>query len=144
MCERSPSSFHLSPLNQLHISCEYLINSSPWQLVHMGIVPLPFFLLKICENINRHYLCIAFLFFYCCLFATQDNPADFSFYFDTSRRRTCYLAPERFCSPEFFQETSVIGGVQRSRVLVHQMDIFSLGSVRSNNIRFCEWHLVDV
>ena len=26
----------------------------------------------------------------------EDNPADFSFYFDTSGRRTCYLAPERF------------------------------------------------
>lgn len=57
----------------------------------------------------------------------QDNPADFSFYFDTSRRRTCYLAPERFCPPEFFQETSSITGIQRSRVLIHQMDIFSLG-----------------
>ncbi|KAI0213060.1 Phosphoinositide 3-kinase regulatory subunit 4 [Lamellibrachia satsuma] len=26
----------------------------------------------------------------------QDNPADFSYFFDTSRRRTCCLAPERF------------------------------------------------
>uniref|UniRef100_A0A8C4N7G5 non-specific serine/threonine protein kinase n=1 Tax=Eptatretus burgeri TaxID=7764 RepID=A0A8C4N7G5_EPTBU len=26
----------------------------------------------------------------------EDNPADFNFFFDTSRRRTCYLAPERF------------------------------------------------
>ena len=26
----------------------------------------------------------------------QDNPADFSYFFDTSRRRTCYIAPERF------------------------------------------------
>lgn len=25
----------------------------------------------------------------------EDNPADFSYFFDTSRRRTCYLAPER-------------------------------------------------
>jgi phosphoinositide-3-kinase regulatory subunit 4 len=25
-----------------------------------------------------------------------DDPSDFSFYFDTSGRRTCYLAPERF------------------------------------------------
>ncbi|QSS58835.1 VPS15 protein kinase [Histoplasma capsulatum] len=29
-------------------------------------------------------------------FLPEDNPADFSFYFDTSGRRTCYLAPERF------------------------------------------------
>jgi phosphoinositide-3-kinase regulatory subunit 4 len=27
----------------------------------------------------------------------EDNPADFSYFFDTSRRRTCYIAPERFC-----------------------------------------------
>ena len=26
----------------------------------------------------------------------EDNPADFSYFFDTSRRRTCYIAPERF------------------------------------------------
>jgi phosphoinositide-3-kinase, regulatory subunit 4 len=26
----------------------------------------------------------------------DDNPADFSYYFDTAGRRTCYLAPERF------------------------------------------------
>ncbi|CAG8479194.1 448_t:CDS:10 [Funneliformis mosseae] len=29
----------------------------------------------------------------------EDNPADFSFFFDTSSRRTCYLAPERFYKP---------------------------------------------
>ena len=26
----------------------------------------------------------------------EDNPADFSYFFDTSRRRTCYVAPERY------------------------------------------------
>ena len=25
-----------------------------------------------------------------------DNPADFNYFFDTSRRRTCNIAPERF------------------------------------------------
>ncbi|CAK9300578.1 unnamed protein product [Gordionus sp. m RMFG-2023] len=29
----------------------------------------------------------------------DDNPSDFSYFFDASRRRTCYLAPERFLSP---------------------------------------------
>ncbi|CAK1543579.1 unnamed protein product [Leptosia nina] len=29
-------------------------------------------------------------------FLPDDNPADFSYFFDTSRRRLCYLAPERF------------------------------------------------
>ena len=26
----------------------------------------------------------------------EDNPADYNYFFDTSRRRTCYIAPERF------------------------------------------------
>lgn len=30
----------------------------------------------------------------------EDYPAYFSFYFDTSGRRTCYVAPERFISSE--------------------------------------------
>nr|XP_026490415.1 phosphoinositide 3-kinase regulatory subunit 4 isoform X1 [Vanessa tameamea] len=29
-------------------------------------------------------------------FLPDDNPADFSYFFDTSRRRLCYVAPERF------------------------------------------------
>ena len=28
----------------------------------------------------------------------EDNPADYNYFFDTSRRRTCYIAPERFKS----------------------------------------------
>lgn len=49
----------------------------------------------------------------------SDNPADFSFYFDTSGRRTCYLAPERFLDPTERGE----GGVTWA------MDIFSVGCV---------------
>jgi serine/threonine protein kinase len=30
------------------------------------------------------------------IFLPEDNPADFSYFFDTSRRRACYIAPERF------------------------------------------------
>ena len=30
------------------------------------------------------------------VFLPVDNPADFNYFFDTSRRRMCYLAPERF------------------------------------------------
>merc|ERR1719193_2009826 len=30
------------------------------------------------------------------VFLPEDNPADFSYFFDSSRRRTCYIAPERF------------------------------------------------
>lgn len=50
----------------------------------------------------------------------EDNPADFSFYFDTSGRRTCYLAPERFVSTG---ESHTDGGINWA------MDIFSAGCV---------------
>ncbi|KAK5167239.1 hypothetical protein LTR04_000161 [Oleoguttula sp. CCFEE 6159] len=51
----------------------------------------------------------------------EDNPADFSFYFDTSARRTCYVAPERFLSPGQQAE-----GKDR---INWAMDIFSVGCV---------------
>lgn len=51
----------------------------------------------------------------------EDNPADFSFYFDIAGRRTCYLAPERFLSPG--EVSSGRGGVTWA------MDIFSVGCV---------------
>ncbi|KAF2459028.1 phosphoinositide 3-kinase regulatory subunit 4 [Lineolata rhizophorae] len=51
----------------------------------------------------------------------EDNPADFSFYFDMSGRRTCYLAPERFLSARDSAEGH--DGVNWA------MDIFSVGCV---------------
>ena len=30
------------------------------------------------------------------VFLPVDNPAEFNYFYDTSRRRTCYIAPERF------------------------------------------------
>lgn len=53
-------------------------------------------------------------------FLPEDNPADFSFYFDTSGRRTCYLAPERFL---------VAGEEPGGRHVNWAMDIFSAGCV---------------
>lgn len=53
-------------------------------------------------------------------FLPEDNPADFSFYFDTSGRRTCYLAPERFL---------VAGEEPGSRNVNWAMDVFSAGCV---------------
>jgi phosphoinositide-3-kinase, regulatory subunit 4 len=50
----------------------------------------------------------------------EDNPADFSFYFDTSGRRTCYLAPERFIGT---------GDSQTEVGINWAMDIFSTGCV---------------
>lgn len=49
----------------------------------------------------------------------EDDPSQFSFFFDTSQRRSCYVAPERFTS----SGESVEGG------LTSEMDIFSLGCV---------------
>jgi phosphoinositide-3-kinase regulatory subunit 4 len=51
----------------------------------------------------------------------EDNPADFSFYFDMSGRRTCYLAPERFLAPGDQPEGE--------QVITWAMDIFSVGCV---------------
>lgn len=50
----------------------------------------------------------------------EDNPADFSYFFDTSGRRTCYLAPERFLGA---------GEDGDSRGVTWAMDIFSAGCV---------------
>ncbi|KAK6352778.1 Serine/threonine-protein kinase [Orbilia brochopaga] len=49
----------------------------------------------------------------------EDNPADFSYFFDSSGRRTCYLAPERFHSPPKAVQDKITDA----------MDIFSLGCV---------------
>ncbi|EME40865.1 hypothetical protein DOTSEDRAFT_74427 [Dothistroma septosporum NZE10] len=55
------------------------------------------------------------------VYLPEDNPADFSFYYDTSARRTCYLAPERFlASGERPSEGDIVQW---------NMDIFSLGCV---------------
>ena len=50
----------------------------------------------------------------------EDNPADFSYYFDTSGRRTCYLAPERFLRA---------GEKDDGRGITWAMDVFSVGCV---------------
>ncbi|KAF7796314.1 hypothetical protein EIP86_007491, partial [Pleurotus ostreatoroseus] len=48
-----------------------------------------------------------------------DDPADFSYFFDTSGRRTCYIAPERFYSAEENSEAS--RRRERERSLIKQM-----------------------
>ncbi|KAI9626663.1 hypothetical protein H4Q26_017761 [Puccinia striiformis f. sp. tritici PST-130] len=53
----------------------------------------------------------------------EDDPADFSYFFDTSSRRSCYLAPERFYSTETEIEVTT-----KSQV-VESMDVFGLGCV---------------
>lgn len=63
----------------------------------------------------------------------EDNPADYTFFFDTSRRRTCYIAPERFVK-SYSSEVSQLkdGPLVRdnpcnSECLQPEMDIFSAG-----------------
>ncbi|XP_034259887.1 phosphoinositide 3-kinase regulatory subunit 4 isoform X1 [Pantherophis guttatus] len=72
----------------------------------------------------------------------EDNPADFNYFFDTSRRRTCYIAPERFVDGSMFATelenirdpstplVDLVNSNQRSRgELRRAMDIFSAGCV---------------
>lgn len=69
----------------------------------------------------------------------EDNPADFNYFFDTSRRRTCYIAPERFVDGSMFttesdQTTPLVdltSNSQRTRGELKQpMDIFSAGIIQ--------------
>ena len=65
-----------------------------------------------------------------------DNPASFSLFFDTSRRRSCYIAPERFYDPAsdsdskrgMRSEFSQLDEFREGR-LAPAMDIFSAGCV---------------
>ncbi|XP_069112623.1 phosphoinositide 3-kinase regulatory subunit 4-like isoform X1 [Argopecten irradians] len=68
----------------------------------------------------------------------EDNPSDFSYFFDTSRRRTCYIAPERFVESglknlETGGQTGNLDLASTSEVkageLAPAMDIFSAGCV---------------
>ena len=49
----------------------------------------------------------------------EDNPAAYSFFYDTSRRRNCYIAPERFKAQLNSSQPPLLAS----------MDIFSLGCV---------------
>jgi phosphoinositide-3-kinase regulatory subunit 4 len=71
-----------------------------------------------------------------------DDPSDFSFFFDTSGRRTCYIAPERFYtaasnpdisakkSASMMMESEVgVGSGRRDGKVTEAMDVFSVGCV---------------
>ncbi|KAF8639172.1 hypothetical protein AX17_001659 [Amanita inopinata Kibby_2008] len=66
-----------------------------------------------------------------------DDPSDFSFYFDTSGRRTCYIAPERFytaaANPEITARKAKLGMTgnegKRDGHVTEAMDCFSAGCV---------------
>ena len=59
----------------------------------------------------------------------QDDPADFSYFFDSSSRRACYLAPERFFEPGSAAAAAAKAGGNRGVGLEPPMDIFSAGCV---------------
>lgn len=66
-------------------------------------------------------------------FIPEDNPSQFSFYYDSSERRLCYLAPERFYNSKKFSNHSQnihddgkYGGKDE---LTDEMDLFSLGCI---------------
>ncbi|KAI8641016.1 hypothetical protein BD408DRAFT_389715 [Parasitella parasitica] len=68
--------------------------------------------------------------FYKPTYLPENNPADFSFFFDTSYRRTCYIAPERFykSGSEIDQRMKKTQNDYTSE-LTPEMDIFSAGCV---------------
>ncbi|XP_067619259.1 phosphoinositide 3-kinase regulatory subunit 4 [Eurosta solidaginis] len=69
----------------------------------------------------------------------DDNPADYTYFFDTSRRRTCYIAPERFVKTFSSDDTEGYGAMLPTdsivrlgpyisdNTLLPTMDIFSAG-----------------
>ncbi|KAL5015431.1 hypothetical protein ScPMuIL_009701 [Solemya velum] len=67
----------------------------------------------------------------------EDNPSDFSYFFDTSRRRTCYIAPERFVASTWqnSERDGQVGNLDlpsneiKTGDLTPAMDIFSAGCV---------------
>ncbi|XP_018329607.1 phosphoinositide 3-kinase regulatory subunit 4 [Agrilus planipennis] len=61
-------------------------------------------------------------------FLPEDNPADYSYFFDTSRRRTCYIAPERFMKTLNSDSLSILTETFcKPGDLKPAMDIFSAG-----------------
>uniref|UniRef100_A0A9J2P287 non-specific serine/threonine protein kinase n=1 Tax=Ascaris lumbricoides TaxID=6252 RepID=A0A9J2P287_ASCLU len=61
----------------------------------------------------------------------SDDPSYFTFFFDTSRRMSCYLAPERLQPSQELNLYAKLPGefLDVSKDLTHAMDVFSLGCV---------------
>lgn len=83
----------------------------------------------------------------------EDNPADFNYFFDTSRRRTCYIAPERFVDGSMFATESdqttplmdLSNNSQRTRGELKQpMDIFSAGKTNKKPLYLSPYTCVCV
>ncbi|KAL1311796.1 hypothetical protein AAFC00_001878 [Neodothiora populina] len=67
----------------------------------------------------------------------EDNPAMFSMFFDTTGRRLCYIAPERFVTSAELKEHEIVDKMDPAALADHErwnavtwtMDIFSVGCV---------------
>ncbi|KAG7665620.1 VPS15 [[Candida] subhashii] len=64
----------------------------------------------------------------------EDNPSQFSFYFDSSARRVCYIAPERFYNsqdhPTYVSNFNDDGSFKlKKNTITDSMDLFSMGCV---------------
>ncbi|KAL7418880.1 Serine/threonine-protein kinase [Cryptotrichosporon argae] len=66
-------------------------------------------------------------------FLPLDDPSDFSFFFDTSSRRTCYIAPERFYTADSKVAQDKLANEdefgKRDGRIAEEMDVFSAGCV---------------
>ncbi|KAJ9580221.1 hypothetical protein L9F63_004121 [Diploptera punctata] len=65
-------------------------------------------------------------------FLPEDNPGDYSYFFDASRRRTCYIAPERFIPTLNTDGSNQLLMPEESLYqanLVPYMDLFSVGCI---------------
>ncbi|GMR37074.1 hypothetical protein PMAYCL1PPCAC_07269, partial [Pristionchus mayeri] len=63
-------------------------------------------------------------------FLPEDDPSVYSYFFDTSRRQTCYIAPERILSPTEYKAKGELSSTKLiSEGLTPAMDIFSAGCV---------------
>ena len=60
-------------------------------------------------------------------FLPVDNPADYAYFFDTSRRRVCYIAPERFVQKASNLQADDGVDINNSGQLQKSMDVFSVG-----------------
>ena len=59
----------------------------------------------------------------------DDNPANYNYFFDTARRRTCFIAPERFQDDMKPGDSMHKGFSQENQAKTHAIDIFSSGCV---------------
>lgn len=116
------------------------INSRPY-LQSIELKFISFQLLKILQNIHElgvvhgdiktenilttNWNWILLTDFASCLkpvYIPEDNPGEFLFYFDPSKKRSCYLAPERFNSTLYDIKNS-----SQKQKLTPEMDMFSAG-----------------